>query len=249
MKPIGFHILDEDGPFLIVSKPGGVLTQAPPEIDSMEVRVKRYLKERDSREGRVYVGVPHRLDRPVSGAMVFGTNARSTARLSEQFRGRLVEKTYWALVEGDVHPDQGTWTDYLRKVPGQARSEVVDAAHAEGRDAVLHYQVLERRDGISWLQIELETGRTHQIRVQAAWRGHAIIGDEFYGASTPFGPETFDQRQRWIGLHARTLSIGHPKTRERIEATAPLSEHWRKLAWESILAADAALPRDEHGIK
>src|SRR5262245_56874329 len=121
-----FTILYEDSTCLVVSKPAGLLTQAPMGIDSLEVQVKRYLEEKKEIEGDVYLGVPHRIDRPVSGVLVLAKNRKSARRISEQFERRLVEKTYWALVEGNVQPHEGTWTDQLKKVYGKPRSQVVD---------------------------------------------------------------------------------------------------------------------------
>ncbi|MFV1965435.1 MAG: RluA family pseudouridine synthase [Pirellulaceae bacterium] len=227
--PEGFEILYEEGPCLVVCKPGGVLTQAPPGIDSLEVRIKKFLKERDEKPGNVYLGVPHRLDRPVSGAIVVARHARAARRISEQFEGRIVEKTYWACVEGRVAEDEGTWTDTIRKIPAMARAETVAKGHPEGRVAVLHYRV-QRRDELGcWLSLALVTGRTHQIRVQAASRGHPVWGDEWYGSRIPFGPQTEDVRERWIALHARRLRFRHPMTRAPVTVTAPLTVHWRHL--------------------
>ena len=132
IRPEGFDILYEEGPCLVVVKPGGVATQAPPGIDSLEVRVKQFLRVRDSKPGNVYLGVPHRLDRPVSGVMVLARHVRAARRLSEQFEARTVRKTYWAVVEGKVSPDCGTWTDHLRKIPDAAQVEVVAPDHPEG---------------------------------------------------------------------------------------------------------------------
>ncbi len=239
MPPLGIDLLYEQGPCLVVCKPGGLLTQAPPGIDSLEVRMKEYLRVRDKRPGKVYLGVVHRLDRPASGALLLGRHARATRRLCEQFEGRTVGKTYWALVAGHVTPDEGTWTDCLRKVPGVARAEVVAAEHPEGRRAVLHYRVLERTAERSWLEIELETGRTHQVRVQAAVRGHPVCGDVDYGSQLPFGPQTDDARLRWIALHARRLQFRHPMTREKVDVTAPLPE-----PWQTAGIADAERPEN-----
>src|SRR5262245_14843825 len=111
--PMALTILFEDSSCLAVSKPAGLLTQAPLGIDSLEVQVKRYLAEQNESEGEVYLGVPHRIDRPVSGVVVLAKNRKAARRISEQFERRLVEKTYWALVDGDVQPDAGTWTDHL----------------------------------------------------------------------------------------------------------------------------------------
>src|SRR4051812_28915890 len=140
----GFETLFEDADLLAVSKPAGLLTQAPLGIDSLEVRIKRLLKERDPGEGEVYLGVPHRLDRPVSGGILFAQNLKAAQRMSKQFESRRVEKTYWALVEGNVEPVEGTWTDYLKKVEGEPRTVVVEANEPVGRKAVLHYKVMRR---------------------------------------------------------------------------------------------------------
>jgi RluA family pseudouridine synthase len=225
----GFEILFEDEKCLVVVKPGGLLTQAPPGIDSLELRVKTFLKRRDGRQGRIYLGVPHRLDRPVAGVMVLAKNRKAARRLSEQFGGRLVKKTYWAVVEGNVPPGDGTWSDYVRKVPGVARSEVVDDRHREGRLAILHYRKLAELAGMTHLEIELETGRTHQIRVQAGSRGHPILGDELYGSVTTFGPPTPDLRERRIALLARSIGFRHPKSREAMRFEAPLPPEWQEL--------------------
>jgi RluA family pseudouridine synthase len=224
-----FEILHEDDKCLVVVKPGGVLTQAPPGIDSLELRVKTFLKRRDRREGRIYLGVPHRLDRPVAGVMVLGKNRKAARRLSEQFQGRLVKKTYWAAVSGAVDPPSGTWTDFVRKIPGEARSEVVRQRHPEGRLAILHYRALASSSNVTLLEIELETGRTHQIRVQAGSRGYAICGDDLYGSDVPFGPSTTDPRQRRVALLGRRLAFRHPKTYQPMRFEAPLPPEWLQL--------------------
>ena len=177
------ELLLDDPPCLVVNKPGGLLTQSPPGIDSLEDRVRAFEQRRRGGEGNIYLGVPHRLDRPASGAIVFARNIRATRRLSEQFAGRLVDKRYWVLVEGTLAEPSGTWHDTLRKVPGEPRVEVVPPSHPEGRLAVLHYRVLGVGEYGSWLEIRLETGRTHQIRVQCASRGLAVRGDAQYGAT------------------------------------------------------------------
>ncbi len=236
MPNINVDILLEDGPVLVVNKPGGLLTQAPPGIDSLESRIKMLLKHRDNKPGKVYLGVPHRLDRPASGAMVFARHSRAARRLAEQFEGRMIEKTYWAMVEGCVSPDTGTWTDSLRKIPNVAEAEVVASDHPEGREAVLHYRTLwNGPPGLfkfdsphTLLEITLETGRMHQVRVQAASRGHPLLGDEQYGSTTPFGPQEEDARLRWIALHAVRLAFRHPMTRVPITVEAPLPDAWKE---------------------
>lgn len=231
----GFDLLLEDGPVLIVNKPGGVATQAPPGIDSLESRIKAFLKQRDNKPGKVYLGVPHRLDRPSSGAMVFAKHSRAARRLAEQFEGRMVQKTYLAVVAGKVLPEHGTWIDHLRKIPDVAQAEIVAADHPEGRQAVLHYEVVGRlavpqaKLGATVLKIKLETGRMHQVRVQASSRGHPLWGDTQYGSDVPFGPQTDDPRQRWIALHAWQLAFRHPMTHQEISIEAPRPEPWSRI--------------------
>ncbi len=235
MEPSGFEILYEQGPCLVVAKPAGLLTQAPPYIDSLERRVKAYFKQRDDKPGRVYLGVPHRLDRPVSGALVMAKHVRAARRLSEQFERRMVDKVYWALLEGDVEPNEGTWNDSVRKIPDVARGEVVPSDHPDGRNAVLHYRVRGRVDGYTFAEIRLETGRYHQIRIQAAARGYPVVADRQYGAVRSFGPDCEDERERSIALHARQLTFYHPMTREPTTIVAPLPAYWP----ESVVEASS----------
>ncbi len=229
MEDHGFQILYEQGPCLAVNKPSGVLTQAPPGIDSLEQRIKNFIFKRGHPYETVYLGIPHRLDRPASGAMVFCTKRRAARRLAEQFEERVVNKIYWACVEGQVEAEEGTWEDYILKVPGKAQAEVVGAGIAQSRQAVLHYRVLGVGAWGSWLEIRLETGRTHQVRVQAASRGHPLLGDAQYGSEIPFGRQYEDLRLRAIALHAHLLEFKHPMSKEMVSITAPVDENWRKI--------------------
>ncbi len=214
---------------MVVNKPPGILTQAPPGIDSLEVRLKAFFRERLNKTGNVYLGVPHRLDRPASGAMVFARHVRAARRLSEQFEARTVKKIYWVCVEGRVTPEADRWEDYVRKVPQQPQAEVVAADHPEGRLAVLHYRVVGMGDWGTWLEVELETGRMHQVRVQAARRGHPVLGDWQYGSTVAFGPPREDRRELAIALHARRLAFRHPMTHEPVDVVAPLPDAWQAL--------------------
>jgi RluA family pseudouridine synthase len=223
------EILYEQGPCLVVNKPAGLLTQAPPGIDSLELRLKDLSRARRSKEGNVYLGVPHRLDRPASGAMVFAWHARAARRLSDQFERRDVQKTYWCCVSGVVEPASGTWTDFLRKVPGEPLAQVVAENDPEARLAILHYRTLGETSHGSWLEINLETGRTHQVRIQAASRGYAVVGDATYGSQVPFDAYFAEDRLRGIALHARVLAFRHPMTGEPVSITAPTSASWAAL--------------------
>lgn len=224
-------ILYENGPVLVVNKEAGVLTQAPRGIDSMEVRVKEYYRRQEGKpaDANIYLGITHRMDRPTTGALIFARHVRAAQRICAQFAERTISKTYWAFVEGRVTPDEGTWTDYLHKRHGIPQPEVVTADHPAGKHAVLHYRVLLHSTLGSWLEIELETGRTHQIRIQAKSRGYIVVGDEDYGSRTPFGEFKEEPRERPIALHARYIGFRHPMTDESVSVTAPLPSAWNAL--------------------
>lgn len=223
------EILYEDGPCVVVRKPNGVLTQAPRGIVSLELDLKAFIQARENSPGDIYLVPIHRLDRPVSGALLFGRNVRVAKRLGHQFERRQVRKVYWACVSGEIEEPTGTWTDYLRKVPSEARAEVVSEGHPEGRIAILHYRVLATGPFGTWLEVTLETGRTHQIRVQAASRGLPVLGDQQYGSPVAFGPQTEDIRQRAIALHGRMLQFKHPQTEQIVRVTARCDENWLQL--------------------
>jgi RluA family pseudouridine synthase len=223
------EILYEAGPCLVVNKPPGILTQAPAGIDSLEVQIKSWLAARDGLVDPVYLAIIHRLDRPASGALAFCRDKGAAKKLSRQFEHRRVAKTYWAFVEGAVAPSEGSWTDHLYKIHGMAQAQVVSADHPGAKLAVLHYRVLCTTQRGSWLEIELETGRTHQIRVQSASRGHPVVGDGQYESKFPFGVQHEDARDRAIALHARGLAFTDPVTNRPVEIAATPPDAWREL--------------------
>lgn len=226
--PDDLVILFEDNHCLAVSKPAPLLTQGvPPGIVTLESMVKSYLKERYHKAGNVYLGIPHRLDRPVSGVVVFARNTKAARRLAEQFQNRQVTKIYWAAVEGEVQPEVGDWHDWVIKHADEARAECVPAGTPGARPASLQYRRLSVRDGCSLLEIQPLTGRMHQIRVQTASRGWPVLGDVLYGSTRPFGPPADLPRERVIALHAHQLTFLHPIRYEPITLTAPLPETWR----------------------
>jgi 23S rRNA pseudouridine1911/1915/1917 synthase len=223
-------ILFEDNHCLAVLKPAPLLTQGvPPGIPTLEAMVKDYIKVKCHKAGNVYLGIPHRLDRSVSGVVLFARNSKAAARLAEQFEKRQVTKVYWGVVEGDVDPGEGTWTDWLRKVKEESRSESVAEGEPGARSAVLRYRRLQSCGGGCLVEFRPETGRMHQIRLQAALHGHPIRGDERYGAKLGFGPPAELARDRIIALHGRSLTFLHPIRYEPVTVTAPLPAVWAEL--------------------
>lgn len=223
------QILCEDGPVLAVNKPAGLLTQGavygnPPSVETL---VKAYLKRQYGKPGNVYLGVPHRLDRPVSGVLLFARNSKAAARLSEQFHDRKVRKTYWALVESPPEGPAGVLVDWLRKIPNEARGEVVEPGTAEARECSLSYRTLAATNSGTLLEVEPGTGRMHQIRLQLASRGWPIVGDRQYGAKTRLpAPPPAGHASEPIGLHARRLTFLHPIRYDELTIVAPLPPVW-----------------------
>jgi 23S rRNA pseudouridine1911/1915/1917 synthase len=221
------HVLFEDHHLLAVNKPAPLMTQAPAGVPSLEAEVKAYIKDKYAKPAGVYLGIPHRLDRPVSGVVVFCRNTKAAQRVAEQFQKHTVTKVYWALVEGVVADDAGEWRDHVRKVDDQARAEIVPPDTAGAKEAVTAFKVLRRDAGATLLELTPRTGRMHQLRVQAAARGHPVVGDALYGSTRPFGPPTELPRDRVIALHARRLAFDHPfRHQARVELEAPTPDYW-----------------------
>ncbi len=226
MQEPALDILLEDDCLLAFNKPSGVATQAPRQYDSMHRRVRAW---RDQMDGPgSYLGFPHRLDRPASGVLLVAKTPRAARLISRQFERRQIAKAYWACISGHIEPVEGTWTDYVCKLPNVPKVKIVLADAADALEAVLHYRVIGQTPYGSLLEINLETGRTHQIRVQAASRGHPILGDQLYDSAVPFGPETSNDRERAIALHARSLTFRHPTTHEDCTVIAPVPETWNE---------------------
>ena len=225
-----FDILYEVGPCLAINKPAGLLTQAPRWVDSLERRVKKYLAETEGRPENGYLGIPHRLDRPVSGVILFGKHSRAARRLAKQFEKREIQKCYWAVVAGTIEPNTGTWIDFMRKIPDVPQGEIVPEGHPDARKGVLHYTVIQsvmfHNSPATLLRIELETGRMHQIRLQASIRGYPILGDAMYGSTIPFDEHFEEERCRSIALHAVSIVFCDPMTRQQVTLDAPLPETW-----------------------
>ncbi len=222
MKPQTLEVLYEDNHLLAVNKPALLATMGTaPGEPSLLALAKVYVKQKYSKPGEVYLGVVSRLDAMVTGVTLFARTSKAAARLSEQFRIREVQKTYWAVVEGDDVPASAECVDWLCKDDDAHRMVVVMPSRRAAQEARLSFRRLERVASGTLLEIALETGRKHQIRVQLASRGWAVLGDRKYDARRPF--------ELGIALHARSLTVLHPTRQEPIEITAPLPPSWRKL--------------------
>ncbi len=213
-------ILYEDNHCLAVAKPAGCLsTHYQGREETLDRAAKRYLKEKYHKPGNVFVGIVHRLDRLVSGVLLFARTSKAAARLAEQFREGTVDKVYWAVVEGDVGRSAGTLEDWLKKDRDAGRVEVVEPRTPGARQALLHVQRRAAHGGLTWLELRPQTGRTHQLRVQLAHHGHPIYGDAKYGSVHTFPGA--------VALHARALTFLHPVRYEPITLTAELPRAWR----------------------
>lgn len=228
------HVLYEDHHLVVVNKPAPLLTQAPPGVPNLEELVKAYIKEKHAKPAGVYLGVPHRLDRPVSGVVCFARNTKAAQRVHAQFEERSVQKVYWALVEGAVGGDAGVWDDHIRKVENEARVERGSEGEPGAKLATLEYRVLARHTSHTYVELRPLTGRMHQLRAQSAWRGHPVLGDALYGSGHAFGPPAELPRDRVIALHARTLTLRHPFTKQELTVEAPVPGYWRPLLDESV---------------
>jgi 23S rRNA pseudouridine1911/1915/1917 synthase len=220
MKTPPLLVLYDDNHLLVVDKPAGLATMGTPgDCATLLTVAKQDIKQRYHKPGNVYLGVVSRLDAPVTGVVLLARTSKAAARLTAQFRSHAVEKRYWALVEGAIEPAAGSLIDWLAPDERHRRMHVVGPTMPGAKEARLSYRRLSQIAGGSLLEVTLETGRKHQIRLQLAEHGHPIIGDRKYGS-----------RQRFpsgIALHARWLAVTHPTTGDRIEFEAPLPEAWR----------------------
>jgi 23S rRNA pseudouridine1911/1915/1917 synthase len=223
-------VIYEDNHLLALYKPAGLLVQGD---ESGEVCLldlaKAWSKERHQKPGRVFLGLVHRLDRPVAGALVFARTSKAAARLSHQIRNRQMHKVYLAVVAGRLPSVDGQLTHHIER--GERTSRIVSAETPLGREARLGYRVREAAGGRSLVEIELLTGRKHQIRLQLAHIGCPILGDVRYGA-----PSSLPDRQ--IALFARQIVLEHPTRREQLSLAAPLPVGW---PWPGVETDDSPL--------
>lgn len=198
------NIIYEDNHVLVVEKPINIPVQedSSKDLDFLTL-LKSYIKERDKKPGNVYLGLVHRLDRPVGGIMVFAKTSKCASRLSEQVRNRTLKKTYCAVVLGKLEKS-ATLKDYLSK---DHKKNIVKIDKT-GKEAILNYELIDTKNNLSLVKINLQTGRSHQIRVQFSSRGHALYGDQKYNKSA--------KPKEQIALFSKSLTFIHPTTKEKL---------------------------------
>jgi len=212
-------VLYEDNHLLLINKPAGLPTMGTPgPAPTLLTLAKEYIKQKHQKPGNVYLGVMSRLDAPVTGVVLLARTSKAAARMTEQFRSHAVQKTYWALVEGTLDSTIGNYTNWIIKDDRHRRMHVVDRTRPGAKEARLAYRLLSSDGRMSLLEVGLETGRKHQIRLQMAYHGHPVVGDRKYGSRMRFSSG--------IALHARRMVVAHPVRGEVMIFEAPLPKSW-----------------------
>ncbi|MDG1398513.1 MAG: RluA family pseudouridine synthase [Polaribacter sp.] len=209
------QVLFEDNHLMIVNKRSGDITQGDKTGDKpLSDVVKEYIKEKYNKTGNVFLGVVHRLDRPTSGVIIFARTSKALERLNKMLRDKNINKTYWAIVKNKKKKKKDTLIHYLKKNPKNNKSSAFHKEISGSKKAILHYHVLQKLDNYSLLEIDLETGRHHQIRTQLSNIGFPIKGDLKYGFNR-------SNKDGSIHLHARKIQFTHPVSKENISIVAP----------------------------
>ena len=204
-------VIYEDNHLLVVEKPVNVLSQGDDTNDKDMVNLlKDYIKVKYNKPGNVFIGLVHRLDRPVGGIMVFAKTSKAASRLSEQVRNKSFKKTYRAVLNGNMRKDSDTLKDYLYKNKKTNMVSVVNKNHKDAKYAELSYETIAKNEKFSMVQVDLKTGRPHQIRVQFSSRKHPLFGDQRYG-------QDINKKGDQIALWSYKIEITHPTTKEKME--------------------------------
>ena len=209
------QVLFEDNHLIVVNKRAGDITQGDKTGDKpLSDVVKEYVKEKYNKAGNVFLGVVHRLDRPTSGVIIFARTSKALERLNKMLRDKTISKTYWAVIKNYPKKEKDTLINYLKKNPKNNKSSVYTKEITNSKKAILHYNVIKKLDNYSLVEIDLETGRHHQIRAQLSFMGFPIKGDLKYGFNR-------SNKDGSIHLHAQKIEFIHPVTKEQISVIAP----------------------------
>ncbi len=221
------QVLYEDNHLIIVNKRVGDIVQGDKTGDKPLLDVaKEYIKDKYKKPGAVFLGTVHRLDRPTSGIVIFARTSKALERLNKMLREKSIKKTYWAIVKNPPKKEKGTLINYLKKNPKNNKSSIFKTKITGSKEAVLHYQILKKLNNYTLLEIDLETGRHHQIRCQLAGIKSPIKGDLKYGASR-------SNNNGGIHLHSRKIKFIHPVTKKNIEIIAPT---YKDSIWDSCVS-------------
>lgn len=213
---VDLEILYEDNHLIAVNKRAGQLVQGDKTGDlSLDTLLKRYIKKKYNKPGDVFLGVVHRVDRPVSGVVIFARTSKALSRMNDLFRDKEIRKTYWCIVKEMPSPEQATLKHHLVKNQKQNKSYAYTKPQKGTKEGVLDYQLISRSDNYFLLEVLLHTGRHHQIRCQLAKIGSAIRGDLKYGYPR-------SNKDGSISLHARSLEFIHPVRKEPMKIIAPV---------------------------
>ena len=213
------QIVFEDNHLLVINKKAGQLVQGDKTGDlSLLDLIKNFIKVRDNKPGNVFLGLVHRIDRPTSGLVIYAKTSKGLTRLTQMVKNREIKKTYWAVVPKTEIPKTQRLIHYLQKNEKNNKSTVFPKATEGAKEAILNYEIIKVLDNFQLLEVDLETGRHHQIRAQLSKIGVPIKGDLKYGSarSNPDGG---------IHLHARQLEFMHPVSNENIKITAPVPQN------------------------
>ena len=216
---IASQIVFEDNHLLIINKNVGQLVQGDKTGDaSLLDLIKDFIKKRDQKPGNVFLGLVHRIDRPTSGLVIYAKTSKALTRLTQMVKNREIKKTYWAVVAKEIIPKSQRLVHYLLKNEKTNKSTVFIKPTENAKESILNYQIIKTLDNFQLLEVDLETGRHHQIRAQLSKIGVAIKGDLKYGSSrsNPDGG---------IHLHARRLEFIHPVTKENLVVVAPVPQN------------------------
>lgn len=209
-------ILYEDNHLLVVNKHVGDLVQSDPDgTEALEDQIKAMIKVRDHKPGAVFLGVVHRIDRPVSGAVVFAKTSKALARLNEMIRSHQIKKCYWAITEQRPNDEEGELRHWIVRNAKTNRSHAHQRPKGDGKEAILNYRVLGASTNYTLVEVDLKTGRHHQIRAQLAAIGCPIKGDLKYGAKR-------SNKDGGISLHSRKVEFAHPVGGKPVSVTAPV---------------------------